>query len=187
MRVLELLWSDMRFGLSLSASFRGEGAQSALMLPTFVPVLSIDAFARYYRVMVLHRTESEENAHSAVPDYYSSCLGWRERAEAVSRYYNALPAEERQKTAIFANFYGQAGAIDHFGSRTGIAQGDLHSPLLLVLGKQRLHRRKRHRPQRRPRGQVQRHCASVTLAADPKAQWARPDWERPISTQACFF
>ena len=66
--------------------------------------------------MVLHRTESEENAHSAVPDYYSSCLGWRERAEAVSRYYNALPAEERQKTAIFANFYGQAGAIDHFGA-----------------------------------------------------------------------
>ncbi len=27
---------------------------------------------------------------------------------------------------------------------------------------------------------LQRHCASVTLVADPKVQWARPDWEKPI-------
>ena len=154
-------------------------ALSALMLPTVVPVLSIDDFARYYQVMVLHRTESEENAHSAVPDYYSNNFGWKERAEAVSRYYNALPAEERQKTAIFGSFYGQAGAIDHFGPALGLPKAicSHHSywywgsrgytgESVIVLDADLEY--------------LQRHCASVTLVADPKVQWARPDWEKPI-------
>lgn len=154
-------------------------ALSALMLPTFVPVLSIDAFARYYQVMMLHRTESEENAHSAVPDYYSSCFGWRERTEAVARYYNVLPAEERRKTAIFANFYGQAGAIDHFGPALGLPKAICTHHSYWYWGS------------RGYTGEsvitldvdledLQRHCASVTPVADPRVRWARPDWERPI-------
>jgi hypothetical protein len=121
---------------------------SALMLPSFVPVLSIDAYARYNQIMTLHRIEAEHNTHSAIPDYYSSCFGWKERAEAVARYSNALPTEERQKTAIFGSFYGQAGAIDHFGPALGLpkAIGTHHS--YWYWGKQRLHRRKRHRPRR---------------------------------------
>jgi hypothetical protein len=27
---------------------------------------------------------------------------------------------------------------------------------------------------------LQRHCASVTLVADPKVQWASPGWQKPI-------
>jgi len=34
--------------------------------------------------------------------------------------YNALPAAERAKTAILAGNYGEAGAIDFFGSRYGL-------------------------------------------------------------------
>jgi hypothetical protein len=154
-------------------------ALSALMLPSIVPVFSIDAYASYYQKMVLHRTESEENAHSAVPDYYSGNFGWKERAEAVSRYFNALPGEERQKTAIFGSFYGQAGAIDHFGPALGLPKAicSHHSywywgsrgytgESVIVLDVDLEY--------------LQRHCASVTFVADPKVQWARPDWEKPI-------
>ena len=153
-------------------------ALSALMLPSVVPVFPIGAFARYQEILP-HRTEAEHNTHSTVPDYYSSCFGWEERAEAVSRYYNALPAEERQKTAIFGNFYGQAGAIDHFGPALGLpkAIGGHHSywywgsrgysgESVIVLD-----------------GNIeylQQHCGSLTLVGDPKVQWARPDWEKPI-------
>jgi hypothetical protein len=152
---------------------------SALMLPSFVPVLSIDAYARYNQIMTLHRIEAEHNTHSAIPDYYSSCFGWKERAEAVARYSNALPTEERQKTAIFGSFYGQAGAIDHFGPALGLpkAIGTHHSywywgsrgytgESVIVLDADIEY--------------LQRHCASVTLVADPKVQWARPDWQKPI-------
>ena len=153
-------------------------ALSALMLPSVDPVLSVDAFARYQQILP-QRTEAEHNTHAAVPDYYSSCFGWKERAEAVARYYNALPVEERQKTAIFGNFYGQAGAIDHFGPALGLprAIGGHHSywywgsrgytgESVIVLDADRDY--------------LEQHCASVTLVADPKVEWARPDWERTI-------
>jgi hypothetical protein len=38
----------------------------------------------------------------------------------VAGVYNALPPETRHKTAIFAQIYGQAGAIDLFGPRYGL-------------------------------------------------------------------
>ena len=41
-------------------------------------------------------------------------------AREVGRVYNALPPEQRAKTAIFANGYGQAGAIDFFGGKYGL-------------------------------------------------------------------
>src|SRR4029078_12017443 len=34
--------------------------------------------------------------------------------------YNELPPEQRVTTAIFANSYGQAGAIDFFGPKYGL-------------------------------------------------------------------
>ncbi len=84
-------------------------ALSGLMLPNVLPVLSIDTYARYNRMMVLHHTEAKHNAHSAIPDDYSDCFGWEERAEAVSKYFNALPAEERQQTAILADPHDMGG------------------------------------------------------------------------------
>jgi hypothetical protein len=39
---------------------------------------------------------------------------------AVAGVYNALSPEERAKTAIFANNYGEAGAVDFFGTKYGL-------------------------------------------------------------------
>src|SRR5688500_20187558 len=38
----------------------------------------------------------------------------------VARVYHELPPEQRAATAIFANGYGQAGAIDFFGKKYGL-------------------------------------------------------------------
>ncbi len=38
----------------------------------------------------------------------------------VARVYHALPPAERAKAAIFADNYGEAGAIDFFGPRHGL-------------------------------------------------------------------
>jgi hypothetical protein len=40
--------------------------------------------------------------------------------EKVAAAYNALPPAERERTAIFANDYGQGGAIDFYGPRYGL-------------------------------------------------------------------
>jgi hypothetical protein len=38
----------------------------------------------------------------------------------VATVYHSLSPEERSRTAIFANNYGEAGGVDFFGSRYGL-------------------------------------------------------------------
>ena len=42
-------------------------------------------------------------------------LGWPELAREVTRIYNTIPPAERRTTGIFANNYGEAGAIELYG------------------------------------------------------------------------
>jgi hypothetical protein len=41
-------------------------------------------------------------------------------AATVARVYNSLPPDERAKTAIFGNDFGQSGAIDFYGPALGL-------------------------------------------------------------------
>src|SRR6185436_6174560 len=56
----------------------------------------------------------------ALPQFFADRMGWEDMAGTVARVYHALPAEERAHTAIFANDYGQGGAIDYYGRRLGL-------------------------------------------------------------------
>jgi hypothetical protein len=49
-------------------------------------------------------------------------IGWPSLVALVAREYRALPAEQRDRTAILAGNYGEAGAIDRYGSRAGLPQ-----------------------------------------------------------------
>lgn len=43
-------------------------------------------------------------------------FGWRDLARAFGEVYTSLPAADREKAAIFASNYGEAGAIDVYGA-----------------------------------------------------------------------
>jgi hypothetical protein len=51
---------------------------------------------------------------------YADQFGWEEMTATVARFYQSLPADVRGRTAIFAQNYGQAGAIDLFGPKYGL-------------------------------------------------------------------
>lgn len=53
-------------------------------------------------------------------DNFAEQVGWPELVAQVAAVYNALPATERARTAVFANNYGEAGAINHYGARYGL-------------------------------------------------------------------
>ncbi len=53
-------------------------------------------------------------------DNFAEQIGWPELTAEVARIYDALPADERARTAIFANNYGEAGAIDRYGPKYGL-------------------------------------------------------------------
>jgi len=76
---------------------------------------------------------------------------------------NALPPEERTKTAIFANSYGQAGAIDFFGRKYGLPKSIAITKGMDV-GPARLHRGNRHRSSAANGTGDRKHFASVEAA-----------------------
>ena len=54
-----------------------------------------------------------------VHDNFAEQVGWPELVAQVAVVYRALPAQERARTAIYANNYGEAGAIDRYGAQYG--------------------------------------------------------------------
>ena len=53
-------------------------------------------------------------------DNFAEQVGWPELVAQVADVYRALPADERSRTAIFANNYGEAGAIGYYGPAYGL-------------------------------------------------------------------
>ncbi|HSA92831.1 MAG TPA: glycosyltransferase family 39 protein [Terriglobales bacterium] len=89
-------------------------------LPAFLPLLPPEQAATYMDRMRLRPSKTEVGHLGALPQYFGDRFGWPEMVEAVARAYNALPPEERAQTGIFANNYGEAGAIDLLGRKYGL-------------------------------------------------------------------
>jgi 4-amino-4-deoxy-L-arabinose transferase-like glycosyltransferase len=53
-------------------------------------------------------------------DNFAEQVGWPELVAQVATIYHALPEAERARTAIYANNYGEAGAIDRYGPAHGL-------------------------------------------------------------------
>jgi hypothetical protein len=53
-------------------------------------------------------------------DNFAEQVGWPELVAQVAAVYRALPEAERARTAIYANNYGEAGAIDRYGPAHGL-------------------------------------------------------------------
>jgi hypothetical protein len=56
----------------------------------------------------------------ALPQHFADEFGWEEMVRNVAAVYNALPPDERAKTAILGGNYGGAGAIDFFAAKYGL-------------------------------------------------------------------
>ena len=92
-----------------------------LLLPVVLPVLPVDAYLKYQGHLPFAVPRSEHNhMGTALPQHFADEFGWEEMAAATARVYHSLTPEEQARTAIFANNYGEAGAIDFFGPKYGL-------------------------------------------------------------------
>ena len=91
-------------------------------LPFGVPVLPVDAFLRYSRILpYANSVKTERDAVGVqLPQLYADMFGWENIAEGVAQVYHALPAADRAGCAILAGNYGEAGAIDYYGPALGL-------------------------------------------------------------------
>jgi len=90
----------------------------ALLAPVTMPVLPVEQVQTYLQRMHIEVPKSEKSHERArLPQTYADQFGWLELVEKVAEVWDRIPAAERQDCGIFAQDYGQAGALDFFGPR----------------------------------------------------------------------
>ncbi len=92
----------------------------AVLAPLAIPLLPPKTYIRYTKAIGLQQPAIETHELGPLPQIFADQFGWEEMAASVARVYNSLPPEIRARTAIFAQNYGQAGAIDLFGPKYGL-------------------------------------------------------------------
>jgi hypothetical protein len=96
-------------------------AGGAWLAPIIVPILPVNQFISYMDKLPFKLPRSEHSHMRAVlPQHYADQFGWEEMVATVAQAWSRIPPEERRDCGIFAQDYGQAGAIDFFGRRYGL-------------------------------------------------------------------
>src|SRR5712692_1755858 len=96
-------------------------AGGAWLAPVVMPVLPVERFISYMAKLPFKVPRSEHSHMRAIlPQHFADEFGWEEMVATVNQAYSRLPSEERPGCGIFAQNYGQAGAIDFFGRRYGL-------------------------------------------------------------------
>ncbi len=93
---------------------------AAVLAPFALPVLPVEAYMRYSAALNLDPPDIEQRKLGKLPQLYADTFGWEEMTAAVARAYRSLAPQQRIETVIFANDYGEAGAIDFFGPKYGL-------------------------------------------------------------------
>jgi len=96
-------------------------ASGARFTPVTVPVFTPDHFIAYTKSLPFKLPVMEHShEHAALPQWYADQFGWQEIVDETAVGWNQLPLAERSDCAIFAQDYGQAGAVDFLGRRYGL-------------------------------------------------------------------
>lgn len=95
-------------------------------LPFSLPVLPEQSMMSYQafvsRALHLNRSTMATERHQTadLPTDWADMHGWPELAAAVAGVYESLPPAQRGEAAIVASNYGEAAAIDFFGTAYGL-------------------------------------------------------------------
>jgi Dolichyl-phosphate-mannose-protein mannosyltransferase len=96
-------------------------AGGAILAPLALPILPVEQFITYMQRLPIKLPRSEHSHMRAVlPQHYADQFGWNEIVDEVVVAWNKIPVDERKDCGVFAQDYGQAGAIDFLGPKFGL-------------------------------------------------------------------
>jgi hypothetical protein len=98
-------------------------AGGAIFAPLAMPILPIEQFVPYMNLLPI-KVPRSEHSHERVtlPQHYADQFGWNEIVEKTAEVWQKIPPAEREDCGIFAQDYGQAGAIDFLGPKFSLPQ-----------------------------------------------------------------
>jgi hypothetical protein len=105
----------------LAGSFTAVIVISGILLaPLAIPVLQPESFISYQNFIGIKPPQAERGRSPLLPQLFADRFGWKEMTEKVAGVYNSLSDSEKEMTAIYAQNYGEAGAIDYYGKKYGL-------------------------------------------------------------------
>ncbi|HSL20236.1 MAG TPA: glycosyltransferase family 39 protein [Vicinamibacterales bacterium] len=123
-------------------------AAGAIVLPAAFPLLPVETYIAYTRVLGLRPPNAERSETAELPQFFADMFGWDAIVGTVADVYRSLPPEDQKKVGIVGLNYGVAGAIDFLGPRHGLplnaisphnsyylwGSGDVTGEVLIVVG-----------------------------------------------------
>lgn len=88
--------------------------------PFVLPILPVEKFIAYQESTGLRPQAGENHEMGPLPQHYADMFGWEEMVAAVASVYHDLSEEDRARCGIYAQNYGEAGAVDFFGPALGL-------------------------------------------------------------------
>jgi hypothetical protein len=93
---------------------------SLFALPLELPVVSFETVKKYCDPKTGIPQRWEDGKLHPIPQDYADMTGWKELAGIVAKAYNQLIDSEKKRCTIYAENYGQAGAIQFYGHSYGL-------------------------------------------------------------------
>ena len=90
--------------------------------PMAIDILPVDSTIAYFRMLRITPSSTEGKTMGDLPQHFADRFGWKELADDVAACYATMSIEEKKQSVIYANNYGEAGAIDFFGKNMGLPQ-----------------------------------------------------------------
>ena len=84
------------------------------LLPLVLPILPPDGLERYQATLGVAPPRMENKKYGALPQHLADMFGWEELRDAVA--WAALQIEPGERAAVFTQNYGEAAALELFGS-----------------------------------------------------------------------
>lgn len=101
-------WLKLVFGFALIVS-------GIIMAPLGMPILPVKEYIKYTRTIGVGPSTHERKEVDKLPQHYADMHGWENMVATIARVYNRLSMENQSKCVIYANNYGEAGAVDFLG------------------------------------------------------------------------
>jgi hypothetical protein len=95
-------------------------AGGIVTLPLALPVLPVEGYIRYAKALGMAPSTEENLRVGLLPQHYADMFGWKELVDQVERAWRSLSPEDQALCNIFAQNYGEAGAITVLGRRRGL-------------------------------------------------------------------
>lgn len=128
--VYPALFAAGAVAIERAVALRSRALKSAILAVTFVaglpmfplslPILPLPSYMAYERAIGLSRPAPPDGKSHLINPMFADQLGWKTMSATVAEAYWSLPPAQRRITAVFADRYAYAGALDYYGPQFGL-------------------------------------------------------------------